>query len=72
MTKMSIARGMSVYVRKITIVMSLFIYYDKQGGGTEPEAFYPQWRRINQPIDRPNTFHESLVKLIEGMFMHFK
>ena len=38
-----------------------------KGGGYEPEAHYPQWKRLNQPIERRQVFHESLIKLIEGM-----
>ena len=33
----------------------------------EPEAHYPQWRRIHQPIERCSVLHESLIKLIEGL-----
>lgn len=36
------------------------------GGGYEPEAHYPQWRRIHQPIERRQAFHDSLIKMIEG------
>ena len=36
------------------------------GGGVESEQYYPQWRRINQSIERPNVLNESLIKLIEG------
>lgn len=37
-----------------------------KGGGYEPEAHYSQWRRINQPIERRQHFHESLIKLMEA------
>ena len=36
------------------------------GGGAESEAYYPQWRRINQSIERPSALNESLIRLIEG------
>lgn len=39
-----------------------------KGGGVEPEAYYPQWRRVNQSIERPNILHDSLIKLIEACF----
>ena len=38
------------------------------GGGYEPEAHYPQWRRIHQPIERRQAFHDSLIKMIEGEY----
>ena len=38
------------------------------GGGAESEAYYPQWRRINQSIERPSTLNESLIRLIEGIY----
>lgn len=38
------------------------------GGGYEPEAHYPQWRRIHQSIERRHAFHDSLIKMIEGIF----
>jgi hypothetical protein len=28
--------------------------------------YYPQWRRINKPIDRHHVLLDSLVKLVEG------
>ncbi|XP_064597583.1 myotubularin-related protein 9-like [Liolophura sinensis] len=37
-----------------------------KGGGFEPEAHYPQWRRIHHPIARGQVLHESLIKLIEA------
>ncbi|KAL8589142.1 Myotubularin-related protein 9 [Nucella lapillus] len=37
-----------------------------KGGGYEPEAHYPQWRRIHQPIERRQAFHDSLIKMIEA------
>lgn len=39
-----------------------------KGGGVEPEAYYPQWRRVNQSIERPSVLQESLIKLIEACF----
>lgn len=37
-----------------------------KGGGFEPEAHYPLWRRVHKPISRHTVFSESLSKLIEG------
>lgn len=37
-----------------------------KGGGYEPEAHYPQWRRIHQPIERRQAFHDSLIKMVEA------
>ncbi|XP_071116669.1 myotubularin-related protein 9-like isoform X2 [Haliotis cracherodii] len=37
-----------------------------KGGGYEPEAHYSQWRRIHQPIERRQAFHDSLIKLMEA------
>ena len=42
------------------------IYLFSGGGGVESEAYYPQWRRINQSIERHTVLNESLIKLIEG------
>lgn len=38
----------------------------KEGGGYEPEVHYSQWKRLNQPIERRQVFHDSLIKLIEA------
>ena len=40
------------------------------GGGAESEAYYPQWRRINQSIERPSTLNDSLIRLIDGTCLH--
>ena len=40
------------------------------GGGAESEAYYPQWRRINQSIERPSTLNESLIRLVEGTHLY--
>ncbi|XP_046578152.1 myotubularin-related protein 9-like [Haliotis rubra] len=37
-----------------------------KGGGYEPEAHYSQWRRIHQPVERRQAFHDSLIKLMEA------
>ncbi|ESO86027.1 hypothetical protein LOTGIDRAFT_129928 [Lottia gigantea] len=37
-----------------------------KGGGYEPEANYSRWRRIHQPIERHQAFHDSLIKMIEA------
>ncbi|XP_077990034.1 myotubularin-related protein 9-like [Glandiceps talaboti] len=37
-----------------------------KGGGVEPEAHYPQWRKIHKSIDRFYVLQESLVKLIDA------
>ncbi|XP_073529990.1 myotubularin-related protein 9 [Phyllobates terribilis] len=37
-----------------------------RGGGFEPEAYYPQWRRIHKAIERFNILQESLIKLVEA------
>lgn len=39
-----------------------------KGGGVESEAYYPQWRRINQSIERPSLLNESLIRLIEACY----
>lgn len=39
-----------------------------KGGGYEPEVHYPQWRRIHQSVERRQTFHDSLIKLMESSF----
>jgi len=41
------------------------------GGGAESEAYYPQWRRINQSIERPSVLNESLIRLIEGIYCQY-
>jgi myotubularin-related protein 9 len=37
-----------------------------KGGGYELEVHYPQWRRIHQPVERRQSFHDSLIKMIEA------
>uniref|UniRef100_S4R5T5 Myotubularin related protein 9 n=1 Tax=Petromyzon marinus TaxID=7757 RepID=S4R5T5_PETMA len=37
-----------------------------KGGGYEPEAHYPQWRRINKSIERYNLMQDSFIKLVEA------
>lgn len=37
-----------------------------RGGGFEVEMYYPQWRRINKPIDRHQGLLDSLAKLVEA------
>ncbi|XP_048730213.1 myotubularin-related protein 9-like isoform X2 [Ostrea edulis] len=37
-----------------------------KGGGYEPDAHYSHWRRIHQSIEKRQTFHESLIKLLEA------
>ncbi|XP_067014319.1 myotubularin-related protein 9 [Anabrus simplex] len=37
-----------------------------RGGGFELEAHYPQWRRVNKPIERHHVLLDSLAKLMEG------
>ncbi|XP_078449733.1 myotubularin-related protein 9 isoform X1 [Lampetra planeri] len=37
-----------------------------KGGGYEPEAHYPQWRRINKSIERCNLMQDSFIKLVEA------
>nr|CAD7260806.1 unnamed protein product [Timema shepardi] len=37
-----------------------------RGGGFEVEIHYPQWRRVNKPIDRHNVLLDSLTKLVEA------
>jgi hypothetical protein len=32
--------------------------------------YYPQWRRINKPIDRHHVLLDSLVKLVEGQLSY--
>lgn len=40
------------------------------GGGYEPDAHYSHWRRIHQSIEKRQTFHESLIKMLEGQCLH--
>nr|XP_054761888.1 myotubularin-related protein 9-like isoform X2 [Lytechinus pictus] len=37
-----------------------------KGGGFETEVNYPQWRRVNKPLDKPSILQESLCKLLEA------
>lgn len=37
-----------------------------KGGGYEPDAHYSHWRRIHQSIEKRQTFHESLIKMLEA------
>lgn len=37
-----------------------------RGGGFEVEIYYPQWRRVNKPIDRHHVLLDSLTKLVEA------
>lgn len=37
-----------------------------RGGGFEVEINYPQWRRVNKPIDRHHVLLDSLTKLVEA------
>lgn len=46
-------------------ILKFYIHF--VGGGYEPEAHYPQWRRIHQSIERRHAFHDSLIKMIEGI-----
>ena len=45
----------------------LFIF---AGGGVEPESHYPQWKRVNQGIERYPALIDSIAKLAEGMYIH--
>ena len=36
----------------------------------EPEVHYPQWRKINQAVERHHALHDSLIKLLEGKNKH--
>lgn len=49
----------------MSFIISLYL-----GGGYELEAHYPQWRRIHQSIERRQSFHDSLIKMIEGKIIH--
>jgi hypothetical protein len=42
------------------------VTFQSRGGGFEVEMYYPQWRRINKPIDRHQGLLDSLAKLVEG------
>jgi hypothetical protein len=44
------------------------VIFQSRGGGFEIEMYYPQWRRINKPIDRHQVLLDSLAKLVEGQF----
>ena len=45
----------------------LFVF---AGGGVEPESHYPQWKRVNQGIERYPALIDSIAKLAEGMYIH--
>lgn len=47
---------------------SLALSAKNRGGGYEPEAFYPRWRRVHKPIDRHATQLESLHILISCVY----
>ncbi|NXP28060.1 MTMR9 protein, partial [Scytalopus superciliaris] len=36
------------------------------GGGTEPKAAYPQWRRLHRPLERGRPLQESFARLVEA------
>lgn len=36
----------------------------------EPESHYPQWKRVNQGIERYPALIDSIAKLAEGMYIH--
>ncbi|ESN91759.1 hypothetical protein HELRODRAFT_108507 [Helobdella robusta] len=62
LTTSSRIRGYIVDTRSITSTKMAAA----RGGGVEPEAYYPQWRRVNQPIERPSNLQDSLTRLIEA------
>jgi hypothetical protein len=66
-----VKRQMNVYETLSDIASDAVCLYSFPGGGMESEAHYPQWRRINQAIERPASLNESLIKLIEGDYSHF-
>lgn len=37
-----------------------------KGGGVEPESHYPQWKRVNQSIERYPALTDSIAKLLEA------
>ncbi|XP_059488042.1 myotubularin-related protein 9 [Neocloeon triangulifer] len=37
-----------------------------RGGGVEPEAHYPLWKRVHKPIDRQAAYLDSLAKLVDA------
>ena len=49
------------------VIGCLFIF---AGGGVEPESHYPQWKRVNQGIERYPALIDSIAKLAEGMYIH--
>nr|CAD7396810.1 unnamed protein product [Timema cristinae] len=58
----------------VSTTLSLLLYprlestwhsFRSRGGGFEVEIHYPQWRRVNKPIDRHNVLLDSLTKLVE-------
>ncbi|XP_067389900.1 myotubularin-related protein 9-like isoform X2 [Emydura macquarii macquarii] len=36
------------------------------GGGTEPKATYPCWKRLHRPLERGRPLQESFMKLVEA------
>jgi len=37
-----------------------------KGGGTESEYNYPRWRKLNHPLPRYTTLHDSYCKIVEA------
>jgi len=50
-----------------TRTQNLAMSSKNRGGGFEPEAHYPQWRRVHKPIDRHAAQLDSLQRLVEGL-----
>ncbi|XP_064381242.1 myotubularin-related protein 9-like isoform X2 [Dromaius novaehollandiae] len=36
------------------------------GGGTEPKASYPRWKRLHRPLERGRPLQESFAKLVDA------
>ena len=57
----------SLILIAVVIICIMLILFQSRGGGFEVEIYYPQWRRINKPIDRHHVLLDCLAKLVEGM-----
>ena len=72
----SSCRGYLLIVALTTLVCLISVmcyfchFFNFVGGGVEPESHYPQWKRVNQNIERYTALNDSIAKLAEGMYMY--
>ncbi|CAH1403312.1 unnamed protein product [Nezara viridula] len=55
-------RGFIVDTRTLNLAQTA----KSRGGGYEIEIYYPQWKRINNPIDKVSNLLDSLTKLVDA------